>query len=104
MQVPHCRKGERAERKHGSDFHRVSWITPWMLRLDSLGSRVGSFAALAILAMAMLLAAVLTACSVSPGDQQGTRDAWAARDAERAAECRRKNVGYAAGGCVASGP
>jgi len=65
-------------------------------------SRVGACAALAILAM--LLAAVLTACSVSPGDQQTIRDAWAARNAERAAECRRKNVGYAAGGCVASGP
>ena len=36
--------------------------------------------------------------------KQGIRDAWAAREAERAAECRRKNVGYAAGGCVAGGP
>jgi len=58
----------------------------------------------AILAIAMLLAAIFTACSTSPVDQQAIRDAWSARDAERAAECRRKNVGYAAGGCVASGP
>ena len=52
----------------------------------------------------LLLAAILSGCSVAPVDQQGIRDAWAAREAERAAECRRKNVGYAAGGCVAGGP
>jgi hypothetical protein len=56
------------------------------------------------LATTMLLAAILSGCSVSSADQQGIRDAWAARDAQRAAECRRKNVGYAAGGCVAGGP
>jgi len=52
----------------------------------------------------LLLTAILSGCSVSPADQQGIRDAWAARDAQRAAECRRKNVGYAGGGCVAGGP
>jgi len=56
------------------------------------------------LATTLLLAAILSGCSVSSGDQQSIRDAWAARDAQRAAECRRKNVGYAAGGCVAGGP
>jgi len=56
------------------------------------------------LLVAMLLAATLCGCAVSPAEQQTIRDAWAARDAERAAECRRKNVGFAAGGCVASGP
>jgi hypothetical protein len=58
----------------------------------------------AFLIAILLLTAILSACSVSPTDQQGIRDAWAARDAQRAAECRRKNVGYAAGGCVAGGP
>jgi hypothetical protein len=52
----------------------------------------------------LLLTAILPGCAVSSTDQQGIRDAWAARDAQRAAECRRKNVGYAGGGCVAGGP
>jgi len=52
----------------------------------------------------MLSAVIPSGCTVSPTDQQGMRDAWATRDAQRAAECRRKNVGYAAGGCVAGGP
>ena len=53
---------------------------------------------------AVLWAGALSACAVSPADQQAIRDAWSARDAERAAECRRNNVGFAAGGCVAGGP
>lgn len=56
------------------------------------------------LLVAMLLSASLCGCAVSPAQQQEIRDTWAARNAERAAECRRKNVGFAAGGCVASGP
>jgi hypothetical protein len=58
--------------------------------------------------MAGVLVALVTGrfagCSVSPAEQQASRDAWAARDAERAAECRQKNVGYVAGGCAAGGP
>ena len=54
--------------------------------------------------MGVLLVASLYGCAVSPAQEQSIRDAWAARDAERAAECRRKNVGFAGGGCVAGGP
>jgi DNA-binding GntR family transcriptional regulator len=53
---------------------------------------------------AALLVAGSSGCAVSPAEQQAIRDAWAARDAERAAECRQHNVGFAAGGCVAGGP
>jgi len=60
------------------------------------------------LALAALLALALTgalpACATAPADQEGIRKAWAERDTERAAECRRRGVGYAAGGCVAGGP
>ena len=69
-----------------------------------LGRRWREMVVNGCLLVAMLLAASLCGCAVSPADQQHIRDAWAARDAERAAECRRKNVGFAAGGCVASGP
>jgi hypothetical protein len=60
-----------------------------------------------VLACALLaaLGGTPTGCSpLSPADKQAITDAWAARDAERAAECRRKNVGYAAGGCTVGGP
>jgi hypothetical protein len=56
------------------------------------------------LIVAIALAASSWGCSVSPAEQQAIRDSWTARDAERAAECRRHNVGFAAGGCVAGGP
>jgi hypothetical protein len=56
------------------------------------------------LIVAIALAAGLWGCSVSPAQQQAIRDSWATRDAERAAECRQHNVGFAAGGCVAGGP
>jgi hypothetical protein len=51
-----------------------------------------------------LLAAACIGCTVSPEQQAAIRKAWAERDAQRAAECRRNGVGFAAGGCVASGP
>ena len=60
--------------------------------------------AIAVSTAAALLGAGLGGCSVPPAEQQAIRDAWAARDAERAAECRQHNVGFAAGGCVAGGP
>ena len=69
-----------------------------------LGRRWRETVVTGCLLVAMLLVASLCGCAASPEDQQHIRDAWAARDAERAAECRRKNVGFAAGGCVASGP
>jgi hypothetical protein len=56
------------------------------------------------LIVAVALAASVWGCSVSPARQQAIRDSWAARDAERAAECHQHNVGFAGGGCVAGGP
>ena len=53
---------------------------------------------------AVLMVAAPSGCTTSPADQQAIRDAWAQRDAERAADCRRHNVGYAAGGCTVGGP
>jgi hypothetical protein len=50
------------------------------------------------------ICAALAGCSVSPAEQAAIRKAWAEHDAAIAAECRRNNVGYAAGGCVAGGP
>ena len=50
------------------------------------------------------LAGLLPGRSASRTDAQAMSDAWAQRDAERAAECRRKNVGYVAGGCACGGP
>ena len=37
----------------------------------------------------LLLTGALPGCATSPADQEATRKAWAARDAERAAECAR---------------
>jgi hypothetical protein len=50
------------------------------------------------------IGAALAGCSVSPAEQAAIRKAWAEHDAAIAAECRRNNVGFAAGGCVAGGP
>jgi hypothetical protein len=52
----------------------------------------------------VILAGVLWGCSVSPAERQEINAAWAARDAERAAECRRSGGEFAAGGCVFRGP
>jgi hypothetical protein len=54
--------------------------------------------------LALALTCALPACSTVPAEQEGIRKAWAERDAERAAECRRRGVGYVAGGCVSGGP
>lgn len=54
--------------------------------------------------LALALAGALPACSTAPAEPEAIRKAWAERDAERAAECRRRGVGYIAGGCVAGGP
>ncbi len=52
----------------------------------------------------LLLIGALAGCATSPADQEAIRKAWAARDAERAAECARNGVGFAAGGCLGKGP
>jgi hypothetical protein len=55
--------------------------------------------------LALALTGALPACSTAPAEQQeAIRKAWAERDAERAAECRRRGVAYVAGGCAAGGP
>jgi hypothetical protein len=59
-----------------------------------------ALAALVVLA----LTGALPACSTAPAEQEAIRKAWAERDEERAAECRRRGVGYIAGGCVSGGP
>jgi hypothetical protein len=56
------------------------------------------------LSTALALAGALLGCSTSPADQEAIRKAWAERDAERAAECMRNGVGFAAGGCLGRGP
>ena len=56
------------------------------------------------LLLGLLLAGALSGCATSPADQEATRKAWAARDAERAAECARNGLGFAAGGCLGKGP
>jgi hypothetical protein len=60
-----------------------------------------------MISVVLLLGAMvgaLSGCSVSSADRQSMSDAWAARDAERAAECRRNGAEWAAGGCVFRGP
>jgi hypothetical protein len=54
--------------------------------------------------LCVALAGVLCGCSVSPDQRQVINDTWAARDAERAAECRRNGAEWVAGGCVFRGP
>jgi hypothetical protein len=58
---------------------------------------------LALAAVCGSLVAVLSGCASSPADQDAIRKAWAARDAERAAECQRNGLGYANGGCLGRG-
>jgi len=52
---------------------------------------------------ALPLVGILTGCAVSPAEQEAIRRAWAERDAERAQECHRHNLGFVAGGCVGPG-
>ncbi len=56
------------------------------------------------LLLGAVLVGVLPGCATTPEEQEAIRKAWAEREAERARECRRNGVGYAAGGCVAGGP
>ena len=51
-----------------------------------------------------LTGALAAGCSTTPAEREATLQAWAARDAERAAECRRNGLGFAAGGCLSRGP
>jgi len=55
----------------------------------------------AVLCGALLGGALLglPGCNTSPAQQEATREAWAARDAERAQECAQKNGRFIAGGC-----
>ena len=54
--------------------------------------------------LALALAGALPGCSTSPAEQDAIRRTWAERDAERAAECQRRGVGFVAGGCATGGP
>jgi len=51
-----------------------------------------------------VFAPMWSGCNVSPAERAEIQRAWARRDAEMAAECRRNGVGFAAGGCIAGGP
>jgi hypothetical protein len=51
-----------------------------------------------------LTSALAAGCSTTPAEREAIQGAWAARDAERAAECRRNGMGFAAGGCLSRGP
>ena len=48
----------------------------------------------------ILWAGILPGCSISPAQQEAIRQAWEERDAERARECYRHGLGFAAGGCT----
>jgi hypothetical protein len=52
----------------------------------------------------LALPGALQGCSTTPAEQEAIGQAWAARDAERAAECRRNGLGFAAGGCLSRSP
>jgi len=54
--------------------------------------------------LGFLVIGALAGCATSPAEQEAIRKAWADRDAERAAECRRHGVGFVAGGCATGGP
>lgn len=58
---------------------------------------------LALAAVCGSLVAVLSGCMTTPETNAAIRKAWAERDAERAAECRRNGLGYANGGCLGRG-
>lgn len=57
------------------------------------------------LAAALVLTSLapLAGCATTPETNEAIRKAWADRDAERAAECRRNGLGYANGGCLGRG-
>jgi len=49
-----------------------------------------------------LAGAAVVGC-MTPAQQEATREAWAARDAERARECQQARGRFVAGGCVFGG-
>ncbi len=51
----------------------------------------------------LLVAGILQGCSISPAQQEAIRKAWEERDAERARECYRHELGFANGGCTGPG-
>jgi len=53
--------------------------------------------------VALLLAVVLSGCSVSPERQEALRRAWAEGEAERAQDCQRHGFRYTAGVCHGPG-
>jgi hypothetical protein len=57
----------------------------------------------AALLVGALLASSTFGCAMSPADRAATERAWAERDAERAQECMRRGLGFAAGGCIRLG-
>jgi hypothetical protein len=59
---------------------------------------------LSVVLGAVLVTGALSGCATTPEEQEAIRRVWAEREAERARECRRNGVGFAAGGCVAGGP
>jgi hypothetical protein len=46
----------------------------------------------------------LAACAGSPADREANRQAWEARDAQRALECQREGGRYFDGSCTRGGP
>jgi hypothetical protein len=70
-----------------------------------LGSTLGLMRPLALGALLglALIGALAPGCSITPAEREASLAAWAARDAERAAECRRNGLGFAAGGCLSRG-
>src|ERR1700730_4612 len=53
--------------------------------------------------VALLLAGILSGCSVSPERQEALRRAWAEGEAEQAQECQRHGFRYTAGVCTGPG-
>ena len=79
------------------------------MQLETGGSPGAYTALVRTLALGALLGLALTGalavgCSTAPAEREASLKAWAARDAERAAECRRNGLGFAAGACLSRGP
>lgn len=69
-----------------------------------MGAIVGAVRRFAFaLALALCVAESFSGCSITPAETDAIRQVWAERDAERAAECRRRGMIYAAGGCLIRG-
>jgi hypothetical protein len=60
----------------------------------------------AIILVGLMLAAlsgICIGCATSPADIEAAREAWAARDRDRAAECTRQRGRYFDGSCISGG-